>query len=189
MKMKQILMTGIGTILILGTASFLTHLPGRIHGLKFNVSVAQSTQEKQPLKLTLTAEKQVFIKDKQGKQKVIWQALKDKPIVKPGDILRYTLTGENTSDRLLKNITLNQPISPGMIYILKSANFIGNAKITYSIDGGRSFLENPTIKVILPNGNVETKSAPASAYTSIRFYTPALAAKTTVKATYQTQVR
>ncbi|MBD2450400.1 DUF11 domain-containing protein [Nostoc sp. FACHB-152] len=187
--MKQLLITGIGTILILGTASFITYLPGVIHGLQSNSAVAQNTQNKQALKLILTAEKQVLLKDKQGKQKVIWQALKDKQIVKPGDILRYTLTGENTSDRPLKNIILNQPISQGMIYILKSANFIGNAKITYSIDGGQSFSENPTIKIPLPNGNVETKSAPASAYTSIRFYTPNVAAKTTVKATYQTQVR
>jgi hypothetical protein len=76
-----------------------------------------------------------------------------------------------------------------MVYVLKSANFTGDAKITYSIDGARSFVENPTIKVILSNGKVETKPAPATAYTHIRVQLPLVAAKTTVKVTYQTQVR
>ena len=96
---------------------------------------------------------------------------------------------ENKSDRPVKNLTLNQPIPKGMVYVLKSTNMTNNAKITYSIDGGRSFVENPTVKVTLPNGKVETKPAPASAYTNIRLQVPSVAAKTTVKATYQTQVR
>ncbi|MCC5640184.1 hypothetical protein LC593_31005 [Nostoc sp. CHAB 5844] len=187
--MKRIFITGIGASLLLTTASFMTHLSGVVKWDQFNSAVAQYPQKPQALKLFLAAEKQVLTKNQQGKQKVTWQALKDKAIVKPGDILRYTLTGENTSDRPLKNLTLNQPISRGMVYVLKSAHFTGNTKITYSIDGGRSFVENPTIKVSLPNGNVETKSAPASAYTHLRFYTPIVAAKTTLKATYQIQVR
>jgi uncharacterized repeat protein (TIGR01451 family) len=184
--MKPILMAGIGTSLWLITASLPINLPSIVN---FNRAVAQSPQKQPALKLLLAAEKQVLIKDQQGKRKVTWQALKNQAIVKPGDILRYTLTGENTSDRPLKNLNLNQPIPQGMVYVLKSANFTGNAKITYSIDGGRNFIENPKIKVTLPNGNVETKPAPANAYTHIRFYTPEIAAKTPLLATYQTQVR
>jgi hypothetical protein len=100
------------------------------------------------------------------------------------------LSGENQSDRPIKNLTLNQPIPKGMMYVLKSANMTNkDAKITYSIDGGRSFVDNPTIKVTLPSGKVETKPAPATAYTHIRLKLPSVAAKTTVQATYQTQVR
>ncbi|WP_413199645.1 hypothetical protein [Nostoc piscinale] len=187
--MKQIFMAGIGASLLLTTASFITNLPGVIPGRQINSAVAQSPQKQQALKLVLAAEKQILVKDQQGKQKVNWQALKGQAVVKPGDILRYTLTGENTSDRPLKNLTLNQPIPKGMIYILKSANFTGDAKITYSIDGGSSFVTNPTFKFTLPNGKLETKPAPATAYTHIRLQLPLIAAKTTVKLTYQTQVR
>ncbi|AFY40806.1 hypothetical protein [Nostoc sp. PCC 7107] len=184
--MKQILMTGIGASLLLSTASFISNLPD---SWKTNSAVAQTSTKQQALKLVLAAEKQVLVKDEQSKQKITWQALNNKAIVKPRDILRYTLTGENISDRPLKNINFNQPIAKGMVYVLKSANFTGNAKISYSIDGGRSFVENPTIKVTLPNGNIQTQSAPASAYTHLRFYSPVIAAKTTLKFTYQTQVR
>jgi uncharacterized repeat protein (TIGR01451 family) len=179
MKMKQIFMPGIVTSLLLTTTSFTTHVIG----------VAQNPEKQQALKLLLSVEKQVLTKDQQGKQKVTWQALKGSATVQPKDILRYTLTGENSSDRPIKNLTLNQPIPKGMVYVLQSANFTDNAKITYSIDGARSFIKNPTIKLTLPNGKVETKPAPAVAYTHIRFYTPVLPAKTTLKATYQTQVR
>lgn len=187
--MKQIVIVGIGTSLLLTTTAFSHNLLGINNWWQANSVVAQVPQKQQALKLVLAAEKQVLIKDQQGKQKMAWQALKDKATVKPGEVLRYTLTGENTSDRPLKNLTFNQPIAQGMVYVLKSANFNGDAKITYSIDGGRSFVENPTLRVTLPNGKVETKSAPASAYTHIRFYTPVVTAKTTLKATYQTQVR
>ncbi|MBU7585035.1 MAG: hypothetical protein KAF91_19360 [Nostoc sp. TH1S01] len=184
--MKQILMTGIGASILLITASFISNLPD---GWQTNSAVAQSPEKQQALKLVLTAEKQVLINDEQGKQKIAWQALNNKAIVKPGEILRYTLTGENTSDRPLKNINFNQPVAKGMVYVLKSAHFPGDVKISYSIDGGRSFVTNPTIKVTLPNGNIQTQPAPASAYTHIRFYSPVIPAKTTLKVTYQTQVR
>jgi len=189
MKMKDWLIAGVGSSLLLTTVSFTTQLPGGVVSWRLGTAVAQSPQKQAALKLVLAGEKQVLVKDQQGKQKVTWQALKNNAIVHPGDVLRYTLTGENTSDRPIKNLTLNPPIPQGMVYVLKSANFPSNAKITYSIDGGRSFVENPTIKLTLPNGKVETKPAPATAYTHIRVKLPLVAAKTTVKVTYQTQVR
>ncbi|WP_041555813.1 DUF11 domain-containing protein [Nostoc sp. PCC 7524] len=188
--MKYLLIAGIGTSLLLATDSFTTHVSGVASWLQSNSAVAQSPQKQQALQLRLEAEKQVLTKDQQGKQKVTWQALKGQAVVNPGDVLRYTLSGENKSDRTLKNVTLNQPIPKGMVYVLKSANINNQAaKITYSIDGGRSFVANPTITVTFPGGKVETKPAPATAYTHIRLQLPALAAKSIVTATYQTQVR
>lgn len=190
MKMKNLLTTGIATSLLLTTVSFTTHLPGVVSWWSSNSAVAQRPQKQTALQLRLQAEKQVLTKDQQGKQQVSWQALKGQAQVKPGDVLRYTLTGENTSDRPIKNLTLNQPIPKGMVYVLKSANISNQeAKITYSIDGGRTFVENPTIEVTLPGGTVATQPAPATAYTHIRLQLPLVAAKTTVKAMYQTQIR
>nr|WP_198161154.1 DUF11 domain-containing protein [Anabaena sp. CA = ATCC 33047] len=190
MKIKHFLMSGVSAGLLLTTLSFPTHLPGVVSWWSSHSAFAQSPQKQQPLQLHLKAEKQILTKNQQGKQQVTWQALKGQAQVKPGDRLRYTVTGENTSDRPLKNLTLNQSIPNGMVYVLKSANINNqDAKITYSIDGGRSFVENPIIKVTLTDGKVETKPAPATAYTHIRLQIPSIAAKAVVTATYQTQVR
>lgn len=189
MKIQHLLIAGIGTSLLLATASLTTHVPGVVSWLQSNSAVAQSPQQQKALQLLLEAEKQVLTKDEQGKQKVTWQPLKGQAVVQSGDVLRYTLKAENTSDRPVKNLILNQPIPKGMVYVLKSTTVTNNAKISYSIDGGRSFVENPTVKVTLPNGKVEIQPAPASAYTNIRLQLPLVAVKTTVKATYQTQVR
>jgi hypothetical protein len=63
------------------------------------------------------------------------------------------------------------------------------SQITYSIDSGKTFTENPVITIKLPNGKVETKPAPITAYTNIRVKVPVIAGKSTLKTTYQTQVR
>ena len=115
-------------------------------------------------------------------QKTNWQILSGRAVVQPADVLRYTLIGVNNGDRPIKNLNINQPIPKGMVYVLNSATIDANnkAKISYSIDNGRNFVENPTVKVTLPNGKVETKPAPATAYTHIRWnFGRAIAAKAT----------
>ncbi|MBD6617204.1 DUF11 domain-containing protein [Komarekiella sp. 'clone 1'] len=187
--MNRVSIAGIGAFALITTVPFVSQIPGAASFWQSGSAIAQNLKIQPQLQLRLEAQKQVVAKDQQGQQKVSWQSLSGQAVVQPGDVLRYTLIGENKSDRQVKNLTLNQPIPQGMLYVLKSANITNNAKITYSIDGGRSFVENPTIKVTLPNGKVETKPAPASIYTHIRLLVPSVAAKTTVKATYQTQVR
>lgn len=183
------------TIASLGAFALLAVVPvvGAIAGVPIfgkDSVIAQNIRRQQQLELNLGAEKRVLTKDIQGKEKLSWQALQGKVEVKPGDMLRYTLSGENKSDRAVKNLTLNQPVPQGMVYVLKSANTDKNAKITYSIDGGKNFVENPTVKVTLPGGKVENKPAPAQAYTHIRWnFDGNLVAKSTIKGTYQLQVR
>ncbi len=187
--MKGVFIAGIGAFALIITVPFANQMPGVGVLWQSNSAVAQNVKNQSKLQLRLGAEKQVLQKDNQGKQKVTWQALQGKALVQPGDVLRYTLNAENTSDRPIKNLTLNPPIPQGMVYVLKSATVTDNAKITYSIDGGRNFVENPTIKNTLPNGTVETQPAPAKAYTNLRLQLPSVAAKSIVKATYQLQVR
>jgi uncharacterized repeat protein (TIGR01451 family) len=187
--MQRVSLAGLGAIALIATAPFVGQIPGIANVWHSGSAVAQNIKNQGQIQLRLEAEKQVVAKDQQGKQSQKWEPLKGQVTVRPGDVLRYTLTGENKSDRPVKNLTLNQPIPKGMVYVLKSVNAANNAKVVYSIDGGRSFVENPTVKVTLPDGKVETRPAPAIAYTHIRLQIPSLAAKTTVKATYQTQVR
>ncbi|MFN6483123.1 MULTISPECIES: hypothetical protein [unclassified Nostoc] len=187
--MKRFYLAGLGAIALIATVPFFGQIPGITNVWHSTSAVAQNIKTQGQIQLRLEAEKQVVTQDQQGKQSQKWEPLKGQVVVQPGDVLRYTLTGENKSDRPVKNLTFNQTIPKGMVYVLNSTNVPNNAKVIYSIDGGRSFVENPTVKVTLPNGKVETKPAPANAYTHIRLQIPSLAAKTTVKATYQTQVR
>jgi uncharacterized repeat protein (TIGR01451 family) len=187
--MKRLSFASLGAFALIATVPFVGQVPGVASLWHSTSAVAQNVKTQGQIQLRLEAEKQVVAQDQQGKQSKKWEPLKGKAMVQPGDVLRYTLSGENKSDRPVKNLTLNQPIPKGMIYVLKSANVTNKAKVTYSIDGGRSFVENPTVKVTLPDGKVETKPAPAIAYTNIRLQVPSVAAKTIVKATYQTQVR
>jgi uncharacterized repeat protein (TIGR01451 family) len=187
--MKRLSFASLGAFALIATVPFVGQVPGVASLWHSTSAVAQNVKTQGQIQLRLEAEKQVVAQDQQGKQSKKWEPLKGKAMVQPGDVLRYTLNGENKSDRPVKNLTLNQPIPKGMIYVLKSANVTNKAKVTYSIDGGRSFVENPTVKVTLPDGKVETKPAPAIAYTNIRLQVPSVAAKTIVKATYQTQVR
>lgn len=187
--MKGVSIASIGAIALIATVSIVSQIPGVPSLWQSKSATAQNIKSQPQIQLRLEAEKQVVVKDRQGKQSKNWQPLKGQAVVQPGDVLRYTLTSENKSDRPVKNLTLNQPIPKQMVYVLKSASVTKDAKITYSIDGGRSFVENPTVKVTLPNGKVETQPAPASAYTNIRLQVPLVAVKTTLKATYQTQVR
>ncbi|MEA5602052.1 hypothetical protein [Nostoc sp. UHCC 0252] len=187
--MKRISFAGLGAFALITIVPFVGQIPGIANVWHSGSAVAQNIKTQGQIQLRLEAEKQVVAKDQQGKQSQKWEPLKGQVVVQPGDVLRYTLTGENKSDRPVKNLTLNQPIPKGMVYVLKSVNVANNAKVIYSIDGGRSFVENPTVKVTLPDGKVETKPAPAIAYTHIRLQIPSLAAKTTIKVTYQTQVR
>ncbi|MCP6758031.1 MAG: hypothetical protein NHB32_04480 [Fischerella sp. CENA71] len=190
--MKRVSIASIGAIALIATLPFIGEIPGVANIWHSGSAIAQNTQPQGQVQLRLDAEKQIVQKDKQGKQKVVWQPLQGKTVVNPGDVLRYTVSGENKGDRPVKNLTINQPIPQGMVYKLKSANVNVNkgAKITYSIDGGRSFVENPTVKVTLPNGKVEIRPAPATAYTHIRLaFGESIPAKTTVKGTYEVQVR
>ncbi|MEH2146385.1 hypothetical protein [Nostoc sp.] len=187
--MKRLSFAGLGAFALIATVPFVSQVPG-VASLWHSTSAnAQNVKTQGQIQLRLEAEKQVVAQDQQGKQSKTWQPLKGQVVVRPGDVLRYTLSGENKSDRPVKNLILNQPIPKGMVYVLQSTNVTNNTKVIYSIDGGRSFVENPTVKVTLPDGKVETKPAPANLYTHIRLQVPLVAAKTTVKATYQTQVR
>ena len=182
--MKRVSIATISAIALL-TIPLIGAIPGIPNIWNLSSAIAQNVKTKPQLQLRLEAEKKIL----KG-EKVTWQALQGQAVVQAGDVLRYTVAGENKSDRAVKNLTLNQPIPKGMQYVLKSATATSNAKITYSIDGARTFVDNPTIQVKLANGKVETKPAPAKAYTHIRMnFNESVPGKAIFKGTYEVQVR
>ncbi|HEY9878653.1 MAG TPA: hypothetical protein V6D29_09375 [Leptolyngbyaceae cyanobacterium] len=142
------------------------------------------------VKLVLQAEKQIQTVDEQGKPKLSWQALEGEATVHPGDTLRYTLASENEGEMAAKNLEITQPIPAQMKYVLKSAEGNEGVQITYSIDGGQSFVETPMVKVKMPDGTVKEQPAPAEAYTHIRWnFADSLAPAIAVNLHYDVEVK
>ncbi len=104
--MKRLSIAGLGALALIATLPCISQIPGMAN--------AQNVKNQSQLQLHLEAEKQVVAQDQQGKQSKTWEPLKGQTVVKPGDVLRYTLIGENKSDRQVKNLTLNQPIPQGI---------------------------------------------------------------------------
>jgi uncharacterized repeat protein (TIGR01451 family) len=153
--------------------------------------LAQAIKPKPQVKLMLSADKKVVQKDAQGKETVSWQSVQDKATVQPGDIVRWTINIKNEGSGAAEKLILPQPLPKGMTYMLNSANVsAGKGTITYSIDGGKTYVAKPTIQVKLPDGKVETRPAPAERYTHIRWaLDQAIAPKQAVSVSYQAQVR
>jgi uncharacterized repeat protein (TIGR01451 family) len=190
--MKRVSIAGLGAIALIAALPFSGTIPGVPSLWNMSSVIASNTQHQPQVHLQLDAEKQVVQQDKENKPKITWKSLSGQAAVIPGDVLRYTISAENFSDHPVKNLTIKQPIPKAMVYVLKSATINGNTgtKIAYSIDGGHTFVENPTVKVTLPSGKVETRPAPATAYTNISWnFGTSVLPKTTIKGTYQLQVR
>lgn len=188
--MKRQFAIGLGVAATILTIPFASKLPVVAELFRSDVAIAKAMQHPK-VQLNLIGEKQVISKDDQGKAVISWKG-GNQLAVQAGDVLRYRLVGQNESDRSIKNLTLNQPIPKGTVFVLKSAQATTSqtAQITYSIDGGRSFVAAPTVQVTLANGKVETRPAPAEAYTHIRWNLPGmLAAKAPISAEYQVKVR
>lgn len=89
-------------------------------------------------------------------------------MTKPGDVIRYTLVAENTSNEAMYNIKLVDPIPAGTEYVPDSAAGRGT-DIRFSIDGGATYVAQPTIQVRDQNGRLVTRPAPASMYTNVQW--------------------
>ena len=188
--MKRQFALGLGVAAVILTVPFASKLPVVASLFHSDVAIAEAMQHPK-VALNLMGEKRVISKDEKGKDVISWNGV-NQSAVQTGDVLRYRLMGKNEGDRPIKNLTLNQPIPKGTVFVLKSAKTASNqaAQLTYSIDDGHTFVAAPVVQVKLPNGTVETRPAPAEAYTHIRWSLPGLlAAKAPVNAEYQVNVR
>lgn len=188
--MKRQFALGLGVAALILTVPFAGKLPVVAGLFNSDVAIAKAMQHPK-VSLNLMGEKQVITKDEKGRDVISWKSANQLP-VQSGDVLRYSLAGKNEGDSPVKNLTLNQPIPKGTVFVLKSARAVvgQSSRITYSIDAGRSFVEAPTVPVKLANGKIENRPAPAEAYTNIRWNIPStLAAKAPVNAEYQVTVR
>lgn len=142
------------------------------------------------VKLVLQAEKQVQTVDAQGKPQLLWQALEGEATVQPQDVLRYTIASENAGEMPAKDLVITQSIPPQMTYVLATATGNDGAAITYSIDGGESFVAEPLVEVVQEDGTVVLEPAPAEAYTDIRWdFAQSLEPEVVVQVAYDVSVK
>lgn len=190
--MKSFSIASLGAIAVITATPFIGGMPVLANLQQASSTIAQNVQRQAPVQMSLAAAKQVVQQDAQGKTQVSWQPLQGKVTVQPGDVIRYTVKGENSSDRPVKNLAFTQPIPKQTVYVLNSATVAQNAgaRVTYSIDNGKTFVQKPMVQVKLPNGKVEMRPAPAEAYTHIRWnFGSAIDPKTIMSASYEVKVQ
>ncbi|WP_339374407.1 hypothetical protein [Picosynechococcus sp. PCC 8807] len=175
-----------------GLALTLSFAPLHISPLTPQPVLAQTQQN---LDVELAGHLRVIEKNWRGEQKVAWRSLeggfmRPAPRVKPGDTIRYTVSGNNRTEQPISGLVLTDDLPANTVYVMGSAASVGGATITYSIDGGKTYSANPTIRVTLPDGRVETRPAPAERYTHVRWtFQNAVPARASVNGQYQVRVQ
>jgi uncharacterized repeat protein (TIGR01451 family) len=169
--MTRLFLTSLSTLALASSFLLSGHLP--VIGQVTQPSLAQVPAAKQAIQLRLA----------QAKKVATAEGFKLVPIqsAKPGDIIVYSVTASNVSDRPVNKLRIDQKIRPGTVYVAKSATPISNASLMFSIDGGKSFSPEPILN---------KKPAPASAYTNIRWsFIGSVAPKSKSNVSYEVEVR
>lgn len=110
-------------------------------------------------------------------------------VVKPGEILDWTITSENSGNAPALEFKSVGHIPQGTTFVADSAKADG-AKAVYSIDGGKSYSAQPTIEVKQADGSVKRVPAPAAMYTEIRYeWADPLAQGGKLSASYKVRVK
>lgn len=185
--MKPTNMIGLGAIALI---SFAAVMPSLASLQTSDPAIAQTAKQESPVQLKLAAERQSIIATASGR--IEWKPLPENASLRPGENIRYVVTASNISDRQIKKLVVNQPIPKGSVYVLGSATLpkIEGATVDYSIDGGKTYSDKPTIRVKLESGEIVTRPAPDSMYTNVRWrFGDNFSAKTVAYASYQVRIR
>ncbi|MEM9161483.1 MAG: hypothetical protein AAGC54_00230 [Cyanobacteria bacterium P01_F01_bin.4] len=186
---KKRLLIGLGALALLGAVPLVSSQPVLAQLQEVTETIVEAIRRPE-VRLTLSAEKQIVELDKNGEEKISWEALEGKVQVNPGDVLRYSVDGANSGEVEAKGLAITQPVPNQTTYVLKSAQSDTSAETVYSIDGGQSFVAEPMIEVTLPDGTVELQPAPAEMYTHVQWnFGDDLASAEAVKVSYEVQVR
>ncbi len=110
--------------------------------------------------------------------------------VRSGEVLDWTITSVNEGTGAAREFKATGQIPQGTTLIVGSTTADGTASVTYSIDHGKSFSEQPTIEERQADGTAKQVPAPVALYTQVRYeWTDALAAGNKLTATYKVRVK
>jgi uncharacterized repeat protein (TIGR01451 family) len=176
--------------LVMGVVMPVNGTPLISQAVKASNTIAQNILQQPKVELNLTAQRQVTQKNAQGETVKTWVPTEQKVVVKPGDMLKFTVVGNNIGNKAAQKMAITQPIPNGTVLVSNSIQASAPATVTYSIDGGNTFVANPTVKVKLANGQTAEKPAPIETYTHVRWQlTNTLAPNQAIDASYQVTVR
>lgn len=130
--------------------------------LLFMVSAA-SVQADADIRLKAVAEIEVAVLNDKGETE-----LKRMPATKviPGTEVIYTITVSNVGDQPADGVIVTDPIPANTTYVDRSA-FGAGSKITYSVDGGKTY--DLADKLQVKDAEDNLRAATASDYTHIRW--------------------
>ena len=115
-------------------------------------------------------------------------SIEEAKMVRPGEILDWTITSENTGTAAAQQYSALGQIPRGTSFVAGSAASRG-ATVSYSIDNGKNYSVQPTVEERGADGSVKKVPAPVSMYTQIRYeWSDALAAGGKLSASYKVRV-
>lgn len=123
-------------------------------------------QEKPNLVLKLTAQKEVIVKDEEGKTRIDYLEVEK---TDPGDVLKYTILYTNAGVAEARGAVIVDPLPAGTTYVGNSAEG-KDTEISFSIDG-KAFEAPPMLKykVKEPDGTEKELVATPEMYTHIKW--------------------
>jgi len=115
------------------------------------------------VEIKITAEVEVKVKKPDGREEVKRVPAAQVP---PGESVIYTLNAKNTSEKPAGDVVMTDPIPAQMEYVDGSVSADG-ARVTFSVDGGKSFAAKESLKVRGKDGAM--RAALPADFTHIRW--------------------
>ena len=128
-----------------------------------SVAAIAANKSKQPISIAMNA----FLvqHDRSGNE-----VLKVAKTAEPGQKIQYQLVYKNSGQRAYKAGAITGPIPANTHYLANTTRTKVRSKLLVSIDGGKSFEQEPVKRQrLMPNGKMKTVVIPASKYTHIRW--------------------
>jgi uncharacterized repeat protein (TIGR01451 family) len=118
------------------------------------------------------------------------KAIDAKTIVSPGEKIHWNVVSKNEGNANAEGFKTVVKVPEGTSFVSGTARGDASANVTYSIDGGKSFTEQPMVDEKQIDGTVKKVPALVSTYTNIQFqWESSLAAGNYLAAEYQVQVK
>ena len=110
--------------------------------------------------------------------------------VKAGEELDWKISSANEGAGDAQNYRVVGQVPKGTSFVAGTAKGEEAAKVSYSIDGGKSFSAQPMIDEKQADGSVKKVAAPVSMYTQVMFeWANPLVSKATLNAAYRVRVK
>jgi uncharacterized repeat protein (TIGR01451 family) len=110
--------------------------------------------------------------------------------VSSGEVVNWSIVSNNVGNAAAHDYKTVGQVPKGTAFVEGSAKAGGSVRVTYSIDGGKTFTAAPIIAEKQADGTMKQQPAPVSMYTQVRYeWADPLAAGGHLSASYQVRVK